>query len=306
MAAAPNVFAGAALDRAGAHRTDAAWLAERLADPASRAIVVTPDGVLLAPHPDATADASVAARIPLADAAGPATDAPVLLGIDGAAALFAVDVPTADATRLLPGARIAGLRDAGSRLGQADGGLVAYASAIVGWHRAHPHCAVCGAPTDVAEAGHVRHCPSCGATHQPRTDPVVIMLVADDERDRILLGRQPTWPAGRFSALAGFVEPGESLEEAVAREVLEETGVTIAEPRYVSSQPWPFPAQLMLGFTAAYAGGEASVRDGELDDVRWFSGAEVEDAAAGRGDLAMPPPVAIARRLIEGWLETRG
>jgi NAD+ diphosphatase len=128
------------------------------------------------------------------------------------------------------------------------------------------------------------------------------MLVVDEQRDRVLLGRQPSWPAGRYSALAGFVEPGESLEDAVAREVLEESGVEVAGARYDSSQPWPFPSSLMLGFTVGYVGGEAVATDGELEDARWFTRAELADAAAGRGELRLPPPVAIARTLIDGWL----
>jgi NAD+ diphosphatase len=126
------------------------------------------------------------------------------------------------------------------------------------------------------------------------------MLVTDG--DRVLLGRQAAWPPGRYSALAGFVEPGETLEAAVAREVREEAGVEVAEPRYVASQPWPFPSSLMLGFTARFAGGEVAPRDGELDDARWFAREEVEAAVAGTGPFRMPPPVAIARRLIDAWL----
>jgi NAD+ diphosphatase len=145
----------------------------------------------------------------------------------------------------------------------------------------------------VAEAGFVRACPNCGAQHHPRTDPVVIMLVLDG--DRVLLGRQPSWPAGRYSALAGFVEPGESLEEAVAREVREEAGVEIANARYIASQPWPFPSSLMLGFFADHAGGEPHVVDAELEDVRWFERDEL-------ADTILPPPLAIARTLIDTWL----
>ena len=161
-------------------------------------------------------------------------------------------------------------------------------------------CANCGTPTEVREAGHVRRCPTCGALHHPRTDPVVIMLVT--RGDDVLLGRQPSWPEGRYSALAGFVEPGESLEEAVAREVLEESGVTVGPPRYVSSQPWPFPGSLMLGFVAPWAAGEPAVRDDELEDVRWFTRGELEAAVTGNGALGVPPRLAIARRLIDGWL----
>jgi NAD+ diphosphatase len=155
-------------------------------------------------------------------------------------------------------------------------------------------------------------CTGLGAHHHhPRTDPVVIALVVDPQADRVLLGRQPSWPGGRYSALAGFVEPGESLEEAVAREIDEEAAVAVDEVAYASSQPWPFPAQLMLGFTARYAGGEARPRDAELEDVRWFARGELAEAAgrqdaweapARAGMLLLPPPLAIARRLIDGWL----
>jgi NAD+ diphosphatase len=127
------------------------------------------------------------------------------------------------------------------------------------------------------------------------------MLVVDG--DRVLLGRQPSWPERRYSALAGFVEPGESLEEAVAREVAEESGVHVRDVRYVASQPWPFPASLMLGFIAEWAAGAPAVRDGELEDVRWFTREEVRDAAAERGPLLLPAPVAIARRLLDVWLD---
>jgi NAD+ diphosphatase len=277
---AANTFAGAALDRAANQRTDDAWIAERLADPASRAVVVGPEGPWL--------EDDRPALVPLDGRRDP-----VFLGIaPSGAALFAV---AADEGGV-------GLREAAARLSPADAGLVAYATAILNWHRRHTHCANCGAPTEMAEAGHVRSCPNCGAVHHPRTDPVVIMLVHDG--DRVLLGRQARWPAGRYSALAGFVEPGESLEEAVAREVAEEAGVQIGPPRYRSSQPWPFPASLMLGFHAPYAGGEARANDAELEDVRWFDRAEVAAMARGEGGgLHLPPREAIARRLIDEWLE---
>jgi NAD+ diphosphatase len=175
--------------------------------------------------------------------------------------------------------------------------MIAHGVALLNWHRRHRFCANCGTRTKSAEAGHVRRCPNCGAEHHPRTDPVVIMLVEDG--DRAMLGRQPTWPPGRYSALAGFVEPGESLEEAVAREVREESGVHLTDVRYRSSQPWPFPTSLMLGFRARWASGEPAVGDGELEDVRWFTREEI----AG-GQVQLPPPEAIARRLIEEWLAT--
>ena len=201
------------------------------------------------------------------------------------------------------GTRPLGLRAAAASLPQADGGLAAHAAALVNWHRRHRHCAVCGAPTEISDGGIVRRCPRCGTQHHPRTDPVVIMLVTDG--DRVLLGRQPVWPPGRYSALAGFVEPGESLEEAVVREVREEAGVEVGPPEYVASQPWPFPTSLMIGFTAPYRSGEPHRVDEELEDVRWFDRHALARALAGREDspLGVPPPFAIARRLMEQWVQ---
>jgi NAD+ diphosphatase len=287
-----NTFAGAHIDRAGHRRTDPEWLRERLADPTSRALVCGTGGVYV----DASTDPPRPVLAPLL--ALSLQEEPVLLGVDDVGALFAVGID-GSAPRL-DGAVPMELREAGARMSQRDGGLVAYAAAITNWHRSHPHCARCGAVTKVGEAGHVRDCPNCGAQHHPRTDPVVIMLVHDG--DRALLGRQATWPEGRYSALAGFVEPGESLEEAVAREVLEESGIEVGEVLYRSSQPWPFPTSLMLGFHATYAGGEAAVGDAELQDVRWFDRDELLEIAAGGTGFHLPPPLAIARRLIDEWL----
>ena len=276
----PNTFAGEALDRAGPHRRDEAWLAARLADPATRVVAASEAGVIVAgDRPRMFAVDELPEGLEL-----------VLLGVDGDGhAVFAGD-PGDE----LPGER-RGLRDLAPVLSQAEGGMVAHAVGLLNWHRRHRFCANCGAPTAAREAGHVRVCPVCGAQHHPRTDPVVIMLVTDG--DRALLGRQASWPTGRYSALAGFVEPGESLEEAVAREVREEAGVWVTDVRYRSSQPWPFPTSLMLGFTARWAGGEAAVRDAELEDVGWFT-----RAAIVGGDVLLPPPTAIARRLIDEWL----
>jgi NAD+ diphosphatase len=278
--AGPNTFAGEALDRAGPHRGDEAWLAARLAEPATRVVAASAAGVI------------VAGDRPRMFAVGALPDGVelVLLGVDGDGhAVFA-----ADPGDELPGER-RGLRDLAPMLSQAEGGMVAHAVGLLNWHRRHRFCANCGAPSEAREAGHVRVCPACGTQHHPRTDPVVIMLVTDG--DRALLGRQAQWPAGRYSALAGFVEPGESLEEAVAREVREEAGVWVADVRYRSSQPWPFPTSLMLGFSARWAGGEPVVRDGELEDVGWFTRQAIVD-----GDVLLPPPTAIARRLIDEWL----
>jgi NAD+ diphosphatase len=278
--AGPNTFAGEALDRAGPHRGDDAWLAARLADPATRVVAASAAGVIVAGERP---------RMFAVDALPDGLEL-VLLGVDGDGhAVFA-----ADPGDELPGER-RGLRDLAPMLSQAEGGMVAHAVGLLNWHRRHRFCANCGAPSEAREAGHVRECPACGTQHHPRTDPVVIMLVTDG--DRALLGRQAQWPAGRYSALAGFVEPGESLEEAVAREVREEAGVRVDAVRYRSSQPWPFPTSLMLGFSARWAGGEPAVRDAELEDVGWFTREAIVD-----GDVLLPPPTAIARRLIDEWL----
>jgi NAD+ diphosphatase len=305
----PNAFSGAALDRAVDERKDADWVAAQERAPGARAVLVGDAGVHLGPD-------GRLALVPLGDAA-----APLFLGLGEDGPVFVVDTEGAgDGTLPRPligaygggtadpgsGTRPVGLRDAVASLPQADGGLVAYACALVNWHRRHGHCGVCGTATDVTNGGLVRECPRCGTHHFPRTDPVVIMLVTGE--DRVLLGRQAAWPPGRYSTLAGFVEPGETLEEAVAREVREEAAVEVGEPVYRSSQPWPFPASLMLGFTVPWIEGAPQRQEEELEDVRWFSRAEVAAAAdwspAGPEDapLALPPRHAIARRLIDSWL----
>jgi NAD+ diphosphatase len=311
-----NAFTGAALDRAGdSRRRDPEWIAEQLEHPGARAVVAGDRGLRIA--------GDRLELVPLSELNG--AHPAVLLGIDADGPVFAVDedpqrdgrVPMVGAGGMrgepppASGDRI-GLRKAATILSRADGGLAAYAASLLNWHRRHRYCAACGRPSDVVEGGLTRLCPSCGAEHHPRTDPVVIMLVIDG--DRLLLGRQHAWPSGRYSALAGFVEPGEALEEAVAREVREEAGVVVGRPRYVASQPWPFPSTLMLGFSAPYVAGEALVRDDELQDVRWFERAEIEAAVAlpdmddwgnpgdPGGPLRLPPSLAIARRLIDAWL----
>jgi NAD+ diphosphatase len=165
------------------------------------------------------------------------------------------------------------------------------------WHASHRRCPRCGEATEVVDGGWVRRCPADGSDHFPRTDPAVIVLVHDGA-DRCLLGRQPTWPRGRYSTLAGFVEPGESLEQAVVREIREESSVTVGDVVYRGSQPWPFPASLMLGFEARVTDGTAAVGDDELEDVRWFSRADLR-----RGEPMLPPPASIAHWLITSWLD---
>ena len=188
-----------------------------------------------------------------------------------------------------------------------DLALYGTARSVLDWHARHRFCARCGKPTQLAKAGWQRDCApesgGCGAQHFPRVDPVAIMLV--EHGDMLLLGREPHYPPGRYSALAGFIEPGETIEAAVAREVMEEAGVALDEVRYIASQPWPFPSSLMIGMTARAAGTELTIDTTELDDARWFSRDEVAAAIAGeaRAPFLPPPHFAIARTLLEHWLE---
>jgi NAD+ diphosphatase len=272
----------AALDRAAEHRKDPDWLADAwrrgrvlVIDDQQRALTVD-DGLGLV---DATDAPDAVERF--------------FLGVDTEGTPYWSVV--AELPRRL-GARPGTLRDAGAVLGARDAGLFVAAVALANWHATHRRCPRCGSPTEVVDAGWVRRCPSDGSDHFPRTDPAVIVLVHDGD-DRCLLGRQPAWPPGRYSTLAGFVEPGESLEQTVVREIREESGVTVDDVVYRGSQPWPFPASLMLGFEARAVSGEAATTDDELEDVRWFSRADLRG-----GTPMLPPPVSIAHWLITGWL----
>ncbi len=293
----PITFSGATLDRVAERRARPEWVQAARQDPRARAIIVSRHGVGLEGEPPTPGDDAWAGgqgdqltptQIPLDDREA------ILLGlVDGDVPLWVVE-----AEEDAPG--LTDLRQAAPVLSDPDAGLFAYAQQLVHWRRTHRFCGTCGEPTEARDAGHQRVCPN-GHTIHPRTDPVVIMLVIDGA-DRVLMGRQPTWPAGRYSALAGFVDPGESLEDAVAREVKEESGIEVADVRYLTSQPWPFPANLMLGFFASYAGGDAVADEDELEDVRWFTRAEVLAAGREEGDFKLPPEMAIARRLIDTWL----
>jgi NADH pyrophosphatase NudC (nudix superfamily) len=202
--------------------------------------------------------------------------------------------------RARPGLRPAGLREAAALLNDRDAGLFTHAVALANWHATHTHCPRCGTPTVTVAAGHAQRCPADGSEHFPRIDPAVIMLVTDPD-DRCLLARNRRWPERRVSILAGFVEPGEAAEQAVAREVEEETGIVVTRVRYVGSQPWPMPQSLMLGFRAAAAGElDLRVDDDEIAEAHWYSREELRSALAAR-EILLPPPVSIAHRLIESW-----
>jgi NAD+ diphosphatase len=284
-------------DRAAHHRTDDAWLAKAW----TRAKVVVISAKSATPVTDD-------GRLDLRDAAHAPAGPRRFLGMVAGLPYFAV---TAEPDG--PGWKT--LREFGGRADDLEASLVVSAVALEQWHQRHPHCPRCGAATVETKAGWTRTCVAEGSEHFPRTDPAVIMLVHDGG-DRALLGRGPQWPEGRFSTLAGFVEPGESLEAAVIREVREEVDVGVRDVRYVGSQPWPFPASLMLGFTARLDGYPAITLDPtELAEAGWFTRDEVrrardwtdaeEPLVDGTRLSAIPPHLSISRYLIDLWLAGR-
>ncbi len=288
-------LARSAVDRSAARRTDTAWLDAAWADPGTRVLAVDDGQALTRFSPDGRADLVFVPP----SAAPPGVR--FLLGVDaGGLAYFGVlgPLPAAAAD-----ARPASLRSVGQHLGDRDAGLLTHAVALANWHAVSTHCSRCGAVTEPGNAGHSRRCPVDGSEHFPRLDPAVIMLVTDPA-DRCLLARNSRWPEHRVSILAGFVEPGESVEQAVAREVLEETGISVGQVRYLGSQPWPMPHSLMLGFRALAAGGQdIRVDADEIVEARWYSRAELR-ASVAAGELLLPPPVSIAHRIIESWYGT--
>lgn len=276
-------LARAAIDRSAHRRKDDAWLKAAWQDHATRVLLVA----------DGQVPVEESRLVFVAPDAAPDGDR-YLLGVDGEVAYFAVRTsgPHRDP-------RATGLRQAGAVLDDRDAGLLVHAVALANWHAAHGFCARCGEPTEVAEAGHVRRCPADGSMHFPRTDPAVIMLVTDPD-DRALLGRAPSWPEDRYSTLAGFVEPGETPEQAVVREVDEESGIAVESVAYAGSQPWPFPSSLMLAYYGSSPGGKPRPDEDEIADVRWFTRDELADAVRS-GAIRVPPSISVSRRLIEGW-----
>jgi NAD+ diphosphatase len=304
------------LDRAAHRRAEADLVEAALAAPDTAVLLLHGEQ---APMRLASAGPSLA-LLPPREALAALGDAsagclPLFLGTDDdgrAHIALAVPAPAADHARDtggttpgppsigLPDATIwSGLRENGALLDDTDAGLLTTAVALANWHATHGRCAQCGDPTRVVQSGWSRTCQTCGADHFPRTDPAVIMSVVDAD-GRLLLGRQARWPQRRFSTLAGFVEPGESLEAAVRREVLEEAGVVVTVVEYRGSQPWPFPSSLMVGFHAQAVTTDVVVDDAELSEARWWTrqalARDVRD-----GTLLLPPRVSIARRLIEDW-----
>ena len=299
-----NVYAGGILDRAAPLRSDESWVEAHLANPAARYLAVWRGRNLVCG--DDPPQAVMLPREAVADAVDQGAPV-VLLGVDGAVAHFAVDYSAADDDPA-PGAladygEFRDLREFGGLMAAPVASLLAQARGFMYWHQRYRFCSVCGSPAHIREAGHVRQCSdeACGVQHFPRTDPAVIMLV--NHGDNCLLGRQASWPEGLYSTLAGFVEPGESLEEAVAREISEESGVTVRDVLYHSSQPWPFPASLMLGFYATAVNPEITIDHDELDDARWFSRDELLSPS---GSQRLPRRDSISRQLVDDWLNGSG
>jgi len=304
----PIAYSGCALDRAVLRRTDGAWLADRLRHPTSRIVPVWRDRSLVG----AERPRLVALGEDAAGAAVALSDCVVFLGLgEGDRAWFACDVSAHEEERLaaiVDGASFQDLGRVAPVLAPGEGAVLAYARAITHWHRRHRFCGACGSATEAAQGGHLRACtnPECRLQHFPRTDPVVIMLVTREESSAgpaaCLLARQKQWMPGLVSALAGFVEPGETLEEAVRREVLEESGLIVETLHYRASQPWPFPSSLMLGFHADVRPDTAELNFDreELEDARWFRRDEVAGIRAQ--GLRLPFRGTIARALIEAWL----
>src|SRR5262245_32208966 len=289
----PNVFAGPHVDRLKLAHAGAGDVARAIAEGSARLIPVWKSRAPVQREPSPAAVLLPLDRGPFA---GIDPGELVLRGEYRGRAVFTTEVESADPPALEGGAEFADLRLAAALLPHEEAGLVAYARAMISFRHRHRFCGSCGAPTVPQKNGRVMVCerPECATEFFPRVDPAVIVLVTDG--DRALLGRQPSWPAGRYSTIAGFVEPGESLEDAVRREVLEETGIRTGAMTYQSSQPWPFPRSLMLGFRAEALSTEIRIGDAELEDARWFHRDEL------RGGSMMPSSQSIAYRLIQEWL----
>jgi len=299
-----NTFAGNPLDRAGDRRNDPDWLAEQGANPEALALVLWEGRPLL----EAEGEPRLA-WLPMAHARAVALDRELFLGIWKRAPVFAVEIegsidPTAGPLRGV--GVFHEMREAAMLLPGPDAAMAGTAKSLFDWRRRHGFCAACGIESQDACGGWKRVCPACGTEHFPRVDPVTIMLAVyrGGEEPRCLLGRQASWPEGRMSALAGFLEPGETIEEACAREIGEEAGLTVTAVRYHSSQPWPFPSQLMIGLVCEVDSEDAAPDQTELEAVAWLTRDEARACLAGaHPTIKAPPKIAIARTLMQAWVD---
>ncbi|MEO1092365.1 MAG: NAD(+) diphosphatase [Pseudomonadota bacterium] len=288
--APPHRYAIPEFDRAALRRKDPAWLSSARADPRSRVVLLHDLKAVVASddQPRLWLGEAGDLGLPLADHAP-------LLGVLDDRAVFALSLETGHAL----GEQARDLRQVGPALPRLEAGLAAYARGLAYWHDTHGFCSRCGAPAAVVEAGHARRCTRCERVVFPRTDPAVIILVTHGEH--CLLGRSPHFLPGMYSTLAGFVETGESLEDTIRREVQEEAGVRVVSSTYLSSQPWPFPASLMLGFHGEAASLELDIDRDELEDARWFHRDELRDP--DHRPVKLPRADSIARYLVESWLQ---
>jgi NAD+ diphosphatase len=288
----PNILAGTYLDRVAHWRKDDASIESALRDPRSLFVPVWKTRNLVS-------TTQTEYRAEFLTLSGASRSEAILLGRFGDRTAFAIEIEGEEPPALTPAGEFHDLRLIAGELPPDEAGLLAYARAMLHWRERHRFCGRCGSTTRPQQGGHVLQCvnPACGIQQFPRIDPAVIVLVTDGER--ALLGRQAAWPPGRYSTIAGFVEPGESLEDAVAREVLEETGVQVDRVDYHSSQPWPFPSSLMLGFTAMARSSDIVRTDDELEDVRWLTRPQI-----AAGEVSLPTTHSISFRLIEDWYDS--
>jgi len=299
-----NTFAGNPLDRAGDRREDPAWLAEQAANPEALALAIWNGGPLIEDHPEGP-------RLawwdrPPARALSPGHE--VFLGLWKDEPVFAVELEGSDPAQALLGGLGAfhDMRSAAAMLPGPEAAMAGGAKSLFDWRRRHGFCSACGQMSNDACGGWKRICPACATEHFPRVDPVTIMLpiYRGGPEPICLLGRQAVWPEGRMSALAGFLEPGETIEEACAREIAEEASLTVTAVRYHSSQPWPFPSQLMIGLIAEVSDDQATPDHTELESVAWLTRAEAKAVLAGtHPTIKAPAPIAIARTLIQAWVD---
>ncbi|MGH7779490.1 MAG: NAD(+) diphosphatase [Candidatus Binataceae bacterium] len=299
-------FAGNPLNRASEKRTDSSWIESKRHDPSSLILPIWRLEPFLLGSEKSNTSAELGLLHPgIADSLASESAPCIFLGLDGEVAVFALDVSEAgDPANDGPLAKLGYFRDArvaAQMVSIKDAALIAQAKAMIDWHQRHGFCPRCGAATKITDAGYRRLCGKCGAEHFPRVDPVVIMLATND--DACLVGRGKLFPPGMFSALAGFIEPGETVEEAVRRELMEETSVKVEDVTYYATQPWPFPSSLMIGCFAKAISRDVKADGSEIAEVRWVERSVARELITGKqvDGIRVPPPIAIAYHLIKTW-----